>query len=469
MTAGDQYAGDQYASAFIRAHRVIRIPDGDTATTLCVGMVDPADDDLRERLQRYHKGAVEVRRIEETELVARLSRLVGERFGGSAAGEAATSSEPAVDGLSETVPAVSFVNALLYDAVRAGASDVHLETGEAATTVRYRIDGVLHTVRRYERIDFRSVVSRLKVMSRVGAAERRRPQDGRFSFRAGEASYDVRTSFLPCDGGESVSVRLLGGEGEMRTLADLSMREPDRRALAALNARGGLTVVAGPTGCGKTTTVHALLRGLCDGSRKIVTVEDPVEYRLPGVTQVQVRRELDLDFDAVLRRALRHDPDVLMVGEIRDAETAALAVRAALSGHPVFSTVHTAEAASVDTRFANLGVPQPVLAEVRVAGIAQRLLRRVCPSCARQRPAGAAACARAAHHGVDLQAVRVGTGCRHCGHTGFRGRLGVFHVVTASYRSAGLAAEAWRAVARGETTPSEVARTVTPEGDTRET
>ncbi len=456
----------QYATEFIRANRALRLPAGESDGGIVVGMVDPGDRALRDLLERYHGCEVRVRPIGEPELIAALSRLVGERYG-QATGRAATAGgtargrAAAIDALSPAMPAVGFVNALLYDALDARASDVHLETDGAAAVIRYRVDGILHTVRRYEQGEFPAVVSRLKVMSHATASERRLPQEGRFSFAAGAARYDVRTSFLPCDRGESVAIRLLETAADERTTAELGLRAQNAGALASVDlAAGGLVVVAGPTGSGKTTTVHALVRGYCDGTRKILTVEDPVEYRLPGVTQVQVRRELGLDFDAVLRRALRHDPDVLVVGEIRDAETAALAVRAALSGHPVFSTLHTPTTAAIAARLENLGVPHHLQRDVTAAMVSQRLVRRVCAGCATARAATPAERERAGRSGVALSSVRTGAGCRDCRGTGFRGRLGLFEVVAGARRGSTLAEEAWRAVADGLTTPGEVARSV---------
>ncbi|MFO7781443.1 MAG: GspE/PulE family protein, partial [Spirochaetia bacterium] len=367
----------------------------------------------------------------------------------------------AIDALSPAMPAVGFVNALLYDALDARASDVHLETDGGSAVIRYRIDGLLHTARRYEQGDFSPVISRLKVMAHATASERRLPQEGRFSFEAGGTGYDVRAGFLPCDRGESVAIRLLETKADARTLTELGLSGTNASMLASVDlAAGGLVAVGGPTGSGKTTTIHALVRGYCDGSRKILTVEDPVEYRLPGVTQVQVRRELGLDFDAVLRRALRHDPDVLVVGEIRDAETAALAVRGALSGHPVFSTIHTPSTAGIPARLENLGVSPHLQRDVMAAGVSQRLVRRVCRGCATEREATSGERERAARAGVELSTVCSGGGCRECRGTGFRGRLGIFEVETGAHRGPSLEAEAWQAVSRGETTPSEVARAV---------
>ncbi|MFP4613927.1 MAG: GspE/PulE family protein, partial [Spirochaetaceae bacterium] len=381
--------------------------------------------------------------------------------GGNIGGGDVPGGGAAIDVLTRSTPAVSFVDALLHDAVGAGASDVHVETGAQRSVVRYRIDGVLHTVRSYRAGDFAMVVSRLKVLSRVDATERRLPQDGRFSFKVAGIAYDVRTSFLPCDGGESVAVRLLETADRSRDLGSLGLGAPEEGQLAGLDtAAGGLVVVSGPTGSGKTTTVHALLARYRDGRRKILTVEDPVEYRLSGVTQITVRRDIGLDFDAILRRVLRHDPDVLAVGEIRDGETAALAVRAALSGHPVFSTVHTPDTTSVQARFENLGVPPHLLREVTAAQISQRLVRRVCPVCGRWREASEGERRAAGAYGVVLGHVREGTGCPACRHAGYRGRVGVFRVHTAGFEGDPLPAAGWRLVLGGDTTPHELARSL---------
>lgn len=457
----------QYASEFVRANRVLRLPA--SGNKIVVGMVDPGDRELRARLSAYHGRRIRVVPISESQLVAGLSQLVGARYGSETATSKAArpgggvssggATRETVDALSPAVPAVQFANALLYDGVRSRASDIHLEAGAGESRIRYRIDGVLHTVRRYTDADFRPVISRLKVMARVTATERRLPQDGRFSFHAEGHGYDVRTSFLPADRGESVALRLLETEADSRSPAELGMRAEQAEALAAVDeSSGGLLVVSGPTGSGKTTTAHALLRRLADETRKIIAVEDPVEYRLPGVVQMQIRRDIGLDFDAALRRCLRHDPDVIMVGEIRDPETAALAVRAALSGQLVFSTVHTRDTASIDTRLENLGVAGYLLSEVVVGRLSQRLVRRVCLECAAERlplPSERAASDRA---GFELDGVIEGAGCPACRGTGFRGRKGLFDVHTRHHHDKGLEAEAWEAVRRGETTPTEVLR-----------
>ncbi|MFO8065819.1 MAG: GspE/PulE family protein [Spirochaetia bacterium] len=459
----------QYASEFMRANRVVRLPDAQGRVS--VGMVDPDDTLVRDQLECYHGGGIHVLAISESELVKRLSTLVAERYdderlGGLAAGEALSApineTPSAVDALSPAVPAVRFVNALFYDAVEARASDVHVEARASESRIRYRIDGMLHTVRTYAAVDFSRVVSRLKVMSRVTATERRLPQDGRFSFEAGGRSYDVRTSFVPCHGGESVAIRLLDTAADTRGLRELGLRDEQATILEHISpGSGGLIMISGPTGSGKTTTVHALLRRYCDGRRKILAIEDPVEYRIPGVVQVQIRREIGLDFDGALRRALRHDPDILMVGEIRDSETATLAVRSALSGHLVFSTVHTEHIDGITARLENLGVPQYLLEEVMAARVSQRLMRRVCAECAAVRVASPAERERAHRAGVALHTVREGAGCPRCHRTGYRGRLGVFEVSRSRHsRGDRLPAQAWTAVARGETTPGEVSRAV---------
>lgn len=283
--------------------------------------------------------------------------------------------------LAEEAPVIDFVNAMFAEAVASRASDIHIEPFEDEMVVRMRIDGTLTRWRSGPRAAFDAIASRIKLLSDMDIAERRLPQDGRQSIRVAGQDVDLRVSSLPTVWGESIVLRFLGKTRNLPTLEGLGLAPDDADRLLALSERpSGILLVTGPTGSGKTTTVYRLLDHLNDGQRKIVTVEDPVEIDLPGVLQMNIRAEIGLDFATGLRSILRQDPDVIFVGEIRDPETARIAVQAALTGHLVISTVHTSSAIAAVTRLLDLGIEAFLLGEVLTGMIGQRLLRRVDPS-----------------------------------------------------------------------------------------
>ena len=328
----------------------------------------------------------------------------------------------------DDAPAIRLINGLIAEGIRQGVSDIHVEPYEQALVVRMRVDGVLAEKLRMPPHVAPVLVSRIKVMARLDIAERRLPQDGRISLSLGGKAVDVRVSTLPSRAGERVVLRLLDKDNAGLVLADLGMDEHAeavlRRALAQPN---GIILVTGPTGSGKTTTLYAALRELNDGQRNILTVEDPVEYAVDGIGQTQVNPRVGLDFAAGLRAILRQDPDVVMVGEIRDRETADIAVQASLTGHLVLSTVHTNDAAGAITRMREMGVESFLLASTLRAVVAQRLVRRLCPHCrtAAELDPGLAAL-------LHLKAAREvwePAGCPACAGTGFSGRIGVFEVL----------------------------------------
>ncbi|MEQ1490085.1 MAG: ATPase, T2SS/T4P/T4SS family [Terricaulis sp.] len=336
--------------------------------------------------------------------------------------------------LAEEAPVIDFVNSVFADAIQRRASDVHFEPFEDKLIVRLRVDGVLSQRRLGGSEMFDAVASRLKLLSGMNIAERRLPQDGRQSIRVAGQEIDVRVSSLPTTWGESIVVRLLGATHRIPELSELGPSASQRSLmLEAIGQPHGLVLVTGPTGSGKTTTVYRLLSHLNDGVRKIVTIEDPVEFDLPGVLQLGVRADIDLEFAAGLRSILRQDPDVIFVGEIRDAETAQTAVQAALTGHLVISTVHTNSALAAAARLIDLGVEPFLLADVLRTLVGQRLLRNVCSSC------GAADADP--DHDAKAQSLlpaelrtspsrwRLGPGCKACVGSGYQGRTGVFEAV----------------------------------------
>ncbi len=387
--------------------------------------------------------------------------------------------------LASREPVIQVVNAMLAEASRAGASDVHVESRPDGLRVRMRLDGVLRDAQQLG-AEFRSaVISRLKVLAGLDIAEHRLPQDGRARVRVGDRELDVRISTLPALHGESVVLRLLdGGHAEQpSSLESLGLSADILTPWRALLQRAsGLLLVSGPTGSGKTTTLYAALRERSKPGVKVVTVEDPVEYRLDGIVQLPVNARAGFGFPNALRAILRHDPDVILVGEMRDAETADIAVQAALTGHLVLSTVHTTDATAALARLQEMGVPPYLLSATLQGVLAQRLVRRVCESCGTWRPLTEHERVRVAASGAMVTQLREGTGCALCAGTGFRGRVAIAELLVlddalrsaftqgaslvelrAMVRARGvrsLREDGWRCVAAGETTIDEVVRMV---------
>jgi type II secretory ATPase GspE/PulE/Tfp pilus assembly ATPase PilB-like protein len=343
----------------------------------------------------------------------------------------ASLSRPFEDEAGDTSPIVRLVDALIADAVRAGATDLHLEPEEHVINVRHRIDGVLRQADQLPRELQPPVVSRLKVVAGLDIAEQRLPQEGRITKPVGGRPVDFRVSAFPTVFGEKIAIRILEPDKLVRGLADLGL---NRRGLALfqdlLGRSRGIVLVTGPTGAGKTTTLYSALNVLGGRARNIMTVEDPVEYEFPAIRQTQVRPRAGLTFATAIRSLLRQDPDVIMIGEIRDPETAQLAVRAALSGVLVFSTLHTQDSAGAVPRLMDMGIEPYLLASTMAGVIAQRLVRLVCPHCKAPASYPAGTLARVGLSPADNVAFVKGSGCDRCGQTGYRGRTGVFEILT---------------------------------------
>jgi general secretion pathway protein E len=335
---------------------------------------------------------------------------------------------------SEDAPVVRLINALLSEAIKENASDIHIETQERRLIVRFRVDGILHSVVEPKRALAPLLVSRIKVMAKLDIAEKRLPQDGRVSLRVGGHEVDVRVSTIPSQYGERVVMRLLDRDATRLGLDRLGMSARDAAVFARLLARpDGMLLVTGPTGSGKTTTLYGALDHLNDRTRNIMTVEDPIEYSVDGIGQMQVNPRTDLTFARGLRAILRQDPDVIMVGEIRDRETAQVAVESAMTGHFVLSTLHTNTAIGAVSRLIDMGVERFLLAPMLVGVVAQRLVRRLCLDCRRAEPATAQDAASV--EGVTLgETVHRATGCPACRGQGYRGRAGIYEVVAMNRR-----------------------------------
>ena len=337
-----------------------------------------------------------------------------------------------IENLEEEASMIKFVNQVIFEAIKERSTDIHIEPYEKELIIRYRIDGVLYeapfptSLKEFHH----SILSRIKIMANLNISEKRLPQDGRFKIHLNGISYDLRVSILPTPWGEAASIRILSGSGAFMDLKDLGFEEEDLEQIQnALKIPHGIILVTGPTGSGKTTTLYAFLKRLNSRDRKIVTIEDPIEYLIPGITQVQIHTKIHFTFATALRSMLRHDPDVMMIGEIRDFETAEISVQAALTGHLVFSTLHTNDAASSITRLIDIGVEHFLVASALQCAIAQRLVRVLCPLCKREKELTEEVRKTLPHLPPHLTHVYEPKGCKQCHFTGYFGRMGIYEII----------------------------------------
>ena len=407
-----------------------------------VGMADPTDLFAYDELARLLKRDIEAAVVGEAPLLQTIDRVYRrtDQISGLARELERDVGEGYIDfgvlgtGVgAEDAPVVKLLQSIFEDAIQVNASDVHIEPQEKRLQIRFRIDGALMPQTETDAKIAPALALRLKLMAGLDISEKRLPQDGRLMVSVREQKIDVRMSTMPCQYGETVVLRLLNRAGALQSLDRLGMPDDVRQRFSDIIRRtAGMVLVTGPTGSGKTTTLYAALGEVNTPDRKIITVEDPVEYRLGGITQVQVNEKIDLSFARVLRSTLRQDPDVILIGEIRDEETAHIGLRAALTGHLVFSTLHTKDAANTPLRLIDMGAPSYMVAASVHAVIAQRLVRVNCDSCtAEAQPS--------AHETRWLDAVlgerwrgqrfRRGAGCARCNRTGYAGRTGVYEML----------------------------------------
>jgi len=425
-----------------QARRFRAIALEDRRDALLVGMADPTDLFAYDEISRTVKRPIELAVVNESELLQSIDRIyrrteeitdfareleqdLGDSyvdFGsmGKAAGQ-------------EEAPVVKLLQSVFDDAVQVRASDIHIEPQEGRLQIRFRIDGVLHLQTEADIKIAPSLALRLKLMSGLDISEKRLPQDGRFAIKVKQQSIDVRISTMPTQHGESVVMRLLNQSGGTLKLDSIGMSAGMLEKFRAIIQRpNGLVLVTGHTGSGKTTTLYGALAELNTLERKLITVEDPVEYRLPGINQVQVNDKIELTFARVLRSALRQDPDIVLVGEIRDRETAHIALSAAMTGHLVLSTLHTNDAVNTPIRLLDMGVPRFMVASSVQAVLAQRLVRLICESCAEiyePKPTEREWLKAELKDAVDGRRYLHGRGCSHCNGMGYLGRTGVYEML----------------------------------------
>jgi len=432
----DGQATTLLSDAFMRRHNVLPFAFQDGK--LLVAMSDPSNvvamDDVR-TITKMEVRPVVATKGDLAKAIDKYSAMSEdiESIAGDLAGEDDQVDLDDLESVTEDAPIVKFVNLLITQAVADGASDIHIEPGEKDLRVRYRIDGVLHEVMKSPRSIQNGVISRLKIMADVDIAERRIPQDGRIGLTVHGKQIDLRFSTLPTVYGEKVVMRILDRSSVMLSLDDLGFLDHNlARYQEAYNKPYGMILVTGPTGSGKSTTLYATLNVVNREGVNIITTEDPVEYRLAGISQVQVNNKVGLNFAAALRSILRQDPDIVLVGEMRDRETAQIGVEAALTGHLVLSTLHTNDAPSAVTRLTEMGIEPFLVGSAVDCVLAQRLARKVCGRCAdRIRPEPQML--KAAGFGEDVIDERPeiphAVGCSACSHTGYRGRLAIHEVM----------------------------------------
>ena len=408
-------------------------------------MSDPSDFDTVQKLQFILNKDIQPVLAPREQIIEAINRHYGQSETESVDSMLAEFTDTAID-FTETegtgnlagggdegdAPVVKLVNLVIQEAVVLRASDIHIEPFQDRVRIRYRIDGVLVERDSPPRRLLAPINSRIKIMGSIDIAEKRRPQDGRIKMNLHGKHYDLRVSFLPTNNGQSCVMRILDRGNIQVSIKDLGFGDEDfARFQQIIKRPNGIFLVTGPTGSGKTTTLYAALNELNRPDRKIITAEDPVEYYLPGVNQVEVKHQIGLDFARIIRAMLRQAPNIILVGEIRDHETAEIAIQASLTGHFVFSTLHTNDAPSAITRLIDIGVQPFLVASSIVAIMAQRLVRMVCPKC---KEPEAPSSAELKASGLTPDQVKNanfmrGRGCSHCNHTGYRGRKGIFEML----------------------------------------
>lgn len=413
----------QYSQDFIYANKVLKLSENESEVIIAAS--GEIDHELRLLLVDYHfpKRTI-VKSVKSSDFA--------EYIGSDSIKTVAIEKEKKASGVfqlelvSQDAPVVNIINAIFIDAIKQDSSDIHIEATGTGVQVRYRIDGVLRTVKKFQPDIFATLASRIKIMSNMNIMEQRLPQDGRFSVEVEGVTIDIRVSIVPVTHGESIVLRIFEKDSDHLRLPQLGFSSGQVETLKlSLKNPSGMILVTGPTGSGKTTTLHSLIEELDKDQLKIITIEDPVEKNIKGINQIQVNDDINLSFGSVLRRVLRQDPNVIMIGEVRDSETIEVASRSALTGHLILTSLHTNDSISSITRLKNMGIDAFLIASVLRFVIAQRLVRRLCTDCSVKTEAPAEALRFAKKYKVELSSIWKPVGCEKCFYSGYRGRIAV--------------------------------------------
>ncbi len=424
-------ADRQYPLEYIEKYSVIKLKENEDF--VYIGICNAEDNALVENLRNFHRTRAVFYGIDKNELTGYLGEKLSITADHAAVNRTRDDEKYLLDKLANDAPIINLVNSILIEGLRKDASDIHFECFSDRVLVRYRIDGYLQTAQHIEKQRFPAVSSRIKIMANLNIMEKRLPQDGRITVHLSDDIIDLRVSIIPIADGESIVLRLLNKDKTPLKLDQLGIEKKELGLIKSMfKFNHGLILVSGPTGSGKTTTLNAILREIKSDSIKIITIEDPIEYVTDGVNQIQTNDRIGLTFDTILRRVLRQDPNIIMVGEIRDLQTAELAVRAALTGHIVFSTLHTKDSISIITRLKNMGIHSYLLAAVLKGSMAQRLVRKICRHCRVQKDPSKHEAEILKTHGLPPDSpLSKGKGCNSCNSTGYRGRTCIFELFTA--------------------------------------
>ncbi len=422
----------QYSIDYIDSNSVIKLKESDSE--ILIGVCENSPSRIKEDLAHFHYNKkIKFYRIDKSELTGYLGKTLSGESSDDKSGGIVNNDKITLNKLANDAPIVNLVNSIFIDGIRMGASDIHIESFNEDVIVRFRIDSVLKTVSKIEKNRFPAVASRIKIMANLNIMEKRLPQDGRISVHIDDDKVDMRVSIVPISGGESIVLRVFNKSRHPLTLEQLGFDKHIIDEIIKISRTPhGLFLITGPTGSGKTTTLNSLLREIKSDSQKIIAIEDPVEYLIEGIDQIQTNEEIGLSFDTILRRVLRQDPDIIMVGEIRDRQTADLAVRSALTGHLVLSTLHTNDSVSVISRMKNMGIEPYLIAAVLRGSAAQRLVRKICPECREKRVPKEIEKRVLIKHGLDLGFCYYGKGCSYCNNTGYKGRTGIIEFIAST-------------------------------------